>query len=91
MVNKQLTRTEPVFWVLETVSKSESGSIKRHFQVKSGFYMHTLEVNNTTKYIVSPMQSGILVKQLDPEYVFLTEEEASVFIKELEAAQAESK
>lgn len=88
MVNKQLTRSEPVFWVAEATSETES--TERRLQVKSGFYIQTLDVNGSIKWIVSLWPSGILVKQLDPEFVFLTEEEANTFIKELEAVRVES-
>lgn len=88
MVNKQLTRTEPIFWVRESCAARTSTYITYH--VKRGYYMSTVEAEGSVKYAVSPWESGILAFQVDPNYVFLTMEEANAFIKKLEETNVES-
>lgn len=87
MVNTQLTRKDPVFWV---VKKPVVDPAVQEFQVKKGFYMYTIESDNKVQHVVSPLVSGLIVKPIDAEYVFLTEEEATACAEALTAAAAEN-
>lgn len=87
MVNTQLTRKDPVFWV---VKKPVMDPAVQEFQVKKGFYMYTIETEGKVQHVVSPLESGLLVKPIDEEYVFLTEEEATACVAALNTTASET-
>lgn len=82
MINKQLTKNDPIFYVVDLSSKTTSNGST--YQVKQGFFMRTSEDNGNIIYVVSPMSSGVFraTKQIDSKYVFLTEEEANTFVED---------
>lgn len=87
MVNTQLTRKDPVFWV---VKKPVIDPAVQEFQVKKGFYMSTIEMAGKVQHVVSPLESGLIVKPIDEEYVFLTEKEAIACVEALNTAASET-
>lgn len=90
MINKQLTKNDPIFYVVDLPSKAASN--ESTYQVKPGFFLRTIENDDGIVYVVSPMGSGVfrISKQLDPKYVFLTEEEANAFVEGLKNESMES-
>jgi hypothetical protein len=90
MINKQLTKNDPIFYVVNLPSKAASN--ESTYQVKHGFFLRTVETNGNIVYVVSPMSSGVFraTRQVDSKHVFLTEEEANAFVEDLKNESMES-
>lgn len=90
MINKQLTKNDPIFYVVDLPSKEASN--ESIYQIKHGFFLRTVENDDNIVYVVSPMSSGIFraTRQIDPKYAFLTEEEANAFVEDLKNESMES-
>jgi hypothetical protein len=52
--------------------------------------MSTIETAGKVQHVVSPLESGLIVKPIDEEYVFLTEKEAIACVEALNTAASET-